>query len=550
MILLSIILLSCAKSALPLGGGEKDEKAPRVNAGESSENSQTNWDGSDLTLQFDEWVTLKNKGLIIVSPPLKFNPETKLKGKTVTFSFHEDEILKDSTTYVINFGQSIVDFTEGNPVEDLVYVMSTGDAIDSLSIHGIVVDAYTGLPVEGVNVQAYQSNTDSILIIERPYYSTVTKEDGTWSLTNLREGTFQLFVLGDQNYNYTYDGIEEKVGYLDSLIEVTHDTLPTSYTLKAFSMSTVDVDEVIYRNSRHLKMKLTSTDKAFTLNSITNPILYKTQIKDSLFVWFELPLDSNSILTFTTLDSLVHDTLKWRRSEDIIDSLVYLTALSNQPSEAYPGDSIEYEFLSPIASIDPSQIRLFSFRDHEMQAEKLLNIDTIANSNKEQSSLTNTDTIIVPVEVNSSGRSLILKYQTIPENQYTLNINAGAIIDIYGQSHDTISTIFKAKSKENFSQINVSFSSSNSQNNYLLELYNSKNIMVRRQNLMSGTTTIISGLRPDQYSAKLIEDINKNQKWDTGDLLSRKQPEEIKSIDIEKLRENWDIELQLDWDKL
>ena len=52
-----------------------------------------------------------------------------------------EDTLQENTTYSFNFGQSIVDFNEGNPNDYLSYVMSTGPFIDSLQMAGIVDDA-------------------------------------------------------------------------------------------------------------------------------------------------------------------------------------------------------------------------------------------------------------------------------------------------------------------------------------------------------------------------------------------------------------------------
>ena len=541
------MMFSCAKSALPLGGGIKDEIPPGVRTDASTPNNQTNWEGGMIELEFDEWINLENKGLIIVSPPLEYQPEVELRGKRITFDFNEKEVLKENTTYVINFGQSITDYTENNPVEDLVYVMSTGDVIDSLMLQGTVVDAYTGEPVPGVLVQAYDEDRDSTLLEDRPFYATLTKEDGSWKLTNLKSDTFQIYVLDDQNYNYMYDGVDEKVGFLDSMIILEYDTIPKSYALTAFSMTTVDVIDVTHRNNQLLKVKLSSKDDGYTINSETNPIKYQTQTLDSLFIWFETPLDSNSVVTFTTLDSLINDTLSWRRPQEEVDSLIFLSDLSTQPSAAYPGDTIEYVFQNPISRIDTSKMSLIQVVDKPVEIDSST-IDEGSEEKKQPKTLK--DTIDIEIDASFKGRSLLLNYKVESSEQYTLNLYSGAVIDMYNRSHDTITTIFKAKGKDNFSKIMLTFASSDSLSTFVLELYDSKQNIERTLNLKAGDEITLSGLAPDEYTAKMIKDLNQNGKWDTGDLLTKRQPEEIKSIPIEKLRENWDIELLIDWDNI
>ena len=60
--------------------------------------------------------------------------------KKNTFKITFDEFFKDSTTYTLNFRESIQDITEGNPTKDNKFTFSTGDYIDSLSIASILCE--------------------------------------------------------------------------------------------------------------------------------------------------------------------------------------------------------------------------------------------------------------------------------------------------------------------------------------------------------------------------------------------------------------------------
>ncbi len=75
---------------------------------------------------------------LIVSPPLsssqyKLYPTT---GASKKISLVLNDSLMDNTTYTFNFGESIIDFNEGNPTPFLTYTLSTGATIDSLYIKG------------------------------------------------------------------------------------------------------------------------------------------------------------------------------------------------------------------------------------------------------------------------------------------------------------------------------------------------------------------------------------------------------------------------------
>ena len=63
-------------------------------------------------------------------------------------------------------------------------------------------------------------------------------------------------------------------------------------------------------------------------------------------------------------------------------------------------------------------------------------------------------------------------------------------------------------------------------------------------------TVILPGLKAGKYKAIIIEDINKNRRWDAGNYLEHRQSEVIRTVDIEELRENWEIEVIVNWSQV
>jgi hypothetical protein len=63
-------------------------------------------------------------------------------------------------------------------------------------------------------------------------------------------------------------------------------------------------------------------------------------------------------------------------------------------------------------------------------------------------------------------------------------------------------------------------------------------------------TVILPGLKAGKYKAIIIEDINKNRRWDAGNYLEHRQSEVIRTLDIEELRENWEIEVIVNWSQV
>ena len=65
--------------------------------------------------------------------------------------------LRENSTFTFNFGSSIVDYNEGNPLPFLNYTFSTGNYIDSLKISGFVKDAYEIDSLDFVSIHLYLS---------------------------------------------------------------------------------------------------------------------------------------------------------------------------------------------------------------------------------------------------------------------------------------------------------------------------------------------------------------------------------------------------------
>ena len=232
LLLVVVSIHSCAVQAAPLGG-PKDETPPYPDSLKSTPNEQIRFFKQNIELHFNEWVTLKNQNQIIVSPPLETNLEAKVKGKKVIVEFDEEEVLKENTTYTINFGESIVDYTEGNPLTNYTFVFSTGEFIDSLSVSGTVVNSFTGEAQENVMVSLYDQLQDSVIYEERPLYFAKTDKSGRFRINNIRQDSFRLFVLDDKNLNYLKDQESEGMGFYPDTI-ILSDTIKSVFEIPFF----------------------------------------------------------------------------------------------------------------------------------------------------------------------------------------------------------------------------------------------------------------------------------------------------------------------------
>ena len=122
---LGLIVFSqgCASTGSP-SGGPRDVTPPKMDSIRSAQNRQTNFKPRQVDFYFDEFIEVRDPiKEVLVSPPLTYIPQVKHRGKKVSFAFDEKEVLRENATYTINFGESVVDFHEGNKLPNFNFVL-------------------------------------------------------------------------------------------------------------------------------------------------------------------------------------------------------------------------------------------------------------------------------------------------------------------------------------------------------------------------------------------------------------------------------------------
>ena len=140
VLMLASILFSCARRGTPTGG-DKDTIPPILEKAIPI-NKTVNFKEKRIKIYFDEYIKLKDvKTQLIISPPQKNEPIITPVGTASKFiSIKILDTLDANTTYLYNFGNSIVDNNEENKLGNFKYVFSTGTYIDSLEVTGEVKD--------------------------------------------------------------------------------------------------------------------------------------------------------------------------------------------------------------------------------------------------------------------------------------------------------------------------------------------------------------------------------------------------------------------------
>ena len=216
-IFLLALFAGCA-NIVPPTGGKKDVDPPKLLEIEPKD-SMLNTRVTRIDMRFDEFIALGDPGKEInISPVMAVPLNTLVNGKKLTLKI-PDSLLKENTTYRISFGNAIKDLNENNVFKDYNYIFSTGGYFDSLKIIGQVFEAATGKPVEDAYVMLYDADgTDSAVVKQKPVYVTKTLSGGRFLLPGLPQMAYRIYALKDNNENLVYDGEEEKIGFIDSVV--------------------------------------------------------------------------------------------------------------------------------------------------------------------------------------------------------------------------------------------------------------------------------------------------------------------------------------------
>lgn len=533
-ILSFLLLFSACANVLPLEGGEIDKIPPKLDSLRSTKNFQTNFKKQTIELTFNEWINLEKPEQIVVSPPLDKKLDVQLKGKTVKVKFHEDEVLRSDATYTINFGESIKDITENNKTQ-LRFVFSTGAVIDSSSASFYVFDALTIKPVENVLVMLYDTAEDSVVTKTRPFYFSRTDKDGNATIENVRKGKFKVFALIDGNINYKYDLPSEKIGYLDTLINIVkRDSINNRINISLFEpllplrvkekkadnygvvkigySQNADFHKPTWENIgqntfvEHLgdSIKLwyhQQDDKAWHIFSLKDTILVKPKGKD-------LFLKNNKLL-------IKGEQAGLRRTKKT-------TLPTNQTLSSNKPMSLDFNF--PIASIDTSKIKI-----QDDTTKIILPISFIAVDS------------LHPQQVKIGGKWL-------ENHAYSVNVLKDAFKSIYGFGNDTILMKTTILPKKNFGDISLKYSGLKAGNQYIIQLWQDGGDLLQEQLVSGKTEGLIQylTLNPAIYKVQIITDSNRNGRWDSGNYYEKKKPELIFSKKLEDLKPNWTLESEIE----
>lgn len=601
------VALGCARIVAP-SGGPRDSEPPEV-VKISPPAGTVHFDKKRIRFHFDEYVKIKEPDKhLLISPPLEHRVYPLLKGKVVELPLRDT--LKENTTYVVDFGESIVDLTEGNPLGTFRYAFSTGDHIDSCRVLGRLWDALLLRPMEGVKVMLYREERDSLPYTTPPDFWGKSDARGYFTVSNLPDEHFKLVALSETNGNYLYDNEKEMIGFVSERVQATCllptvdvDSVPQASELDSTqapmpdsvmhaldSVHQVRKDSMLKAQHNALTVAMFSSFrkpqvflKAMRLREDRVDVIFSTSpegevtlrledFPDASF-WVEHHEGSDSVLFWMKDTAAVQpDTLQGFLSYLGVDSTGHLVPLEDTLRLVYRGAGAAKQEKKADTAIVTQRKRdtILSLKMHAVRAQALFPEDTLWIEGKEVLTHVHWDR----VRILRAEDSVPLSYTTHesettpwrvgvwfarePHTPYIVEVDSGAVHNMWGVCNKKESWNVRSAKLNQYAILHLALSHMPTRSIVQVVTPDEKRQVIREGIFEGGEGTLrIDYIPPGTYGIRIIEDHDGNGRFTTGDYLKGRQPETVRYYREEttqketvQVRQNWEYDIAIDYSTL
>lgn len=596
----SAFLSRCASMMAPTGGPK--DTLPPVIVNMTPDNFSTDRPTvghPKIYIEFDEFVQLKDQQKeFFTSPQMKKKPTLTLRGRGVVIQLRDT--LEANTTYALNFGSALRDNNEGNPLYSMRYVFSTGPEIDSMILSGYTADAYKADSVSKTFVWFFPADSvenvaeyDSTIFKYKPAVIARAENNGIFIAQNLKPVSYRVYAVQDKNDNQMYEPGTDQVGFLDGTYNPAElpdfamwfDSLrhyvsaePQLYlrmfTDKQFRRQLLAQAErplqhkaMLYFSAPHPQIDSIRFDSIPEGGFIVEP---QTLGRDTLALWFtvpsaELPDTIRGSVTYYRHDSVnllqrVTEPLKlsWhfietkeqqRKREKLERERRKAEEAGEEWTEPKPDNP--FGFKLPLSGeVNPENHLTVDFDYPLARVDSAALLLTVTRSDKSVE-----DIPLHFVPDTASLRRWHLRAPWKPDGQYTLTIPEGAITDIAGFSNDSIVGKYTVSDPEKFATVKIAVEGRPGMQ-YIVQLLDGGGVLKQeRRNVVSGPVQF-NYVPPGEIKFRIIEDVNGNGRWDSGDVVARRQPERAEMFadsngeETFATKANWDIEFTMDMGRI
>lgn len=551
-IFILLLALSCAKQTMPQGGPK--DTIPPVLISSVPVNKQTNFKSQTITLTFSEYVSVNNaREQLIITPSLGKNAEMTARKKTITLKL--PALPADSTTYTVNFRESVQDVTERNKAENLKLAFSSGTYIDSLFTQGTIYDALTASPLKNITVGLYTADTFNIFQHMPPYF-TKGNDKGYFILENLKPDNYFVYAWDDKNKNLTVDSKTEAYGFLKDTLQLRPNIDSISLAIPLIRLDARPLRLVSARPyNTYIAIKTSKGLLEYSLEPL-NPddslvSIYAGKEQATINVYPQVMMTDSIPVKF-----LAEDSINFR-----IDTILYVKKATRQ---AQP-ETFSVQFDKPNIYSNNTQLKTTIAFSKPITS---INFDSIAyiidstttvSFNQQDLTINNVNNITLTKQID---RSLLFPVQpqatdalseddlrkgaTAPKDPAKISkliFGKGAFISIENDtsSHTEQQVILTKQEQTSVIMTTVETSAQK----FLVQLL-TKNFQVV-QTSINTKNIVFNNIPPGDYQIRLIIDTNGNGRWDPGNYYTRTEPEPVyyytseEGLRVINIKANWEL---------
>ena len=554
-----------------------------------------------IEIGFNEFVQIKDlQKELYTSPAMKKKPTAVRRGKSIVVTIKDT--LMPNTTYAINFGSSILDNNEGNPLHSMRYVFSTGPEIDSMYMSGYTADSYTADSVGKSFIYFFMADSieqpkdwDSTMFKYKPAVIARAEKNGIFIAQNLKPVNYRIYAFEDTNNNMEYEPSVDQIGFLDTVYNPKD--MPSFYiwfdSLRHYPSADPQLYFRMFKDRRFTRQSLSAQErlnkhKAMIYFGAPNPevtsirfdsipedrVIYdpKSIGRDTVALWFdmvpeELPDTIKGEITYFKHDSvnnLVESTDKLRLAWVKVETKEERKKREELEKEREKARKNGEEWVEPEVP-NPFKVTIPTSGDYNK--DKVLNMEfdypltkfdtaaiTFTMTSEEITEPQNVEFCFIQDTLNRQRYRLQTEWT--PKAKYELLIPAGTFENIARESNDTLKYSYTGSNPDKFARININVSGTHPKAKYILQLTNAQGKVQKE------ITNVVPGkykfeyVTPGDVMLRVVEDMNANGQWDSGDMVLMRQPERTEifkndeGVELITTKENWEYDLDVDMDTL
>ncbi len=586
-----LLIFCCANPGTPTGG-PKDRQKPVV-VSSTPEINAKEFSGNKVVINFDENIQLKDAdSKFVMSPPMEKAPKTDAHAKTITVSF--DGELMPSTTYTLDFADCISDLNEGNTLDNFAFTFSTGSSTDSMMISGNVYSATDISPVKGIYVLLQANLSDTAFNTVAPIRIAKTDEYGRFAIKNVPNAKYyNVFALDDNNRNFKFDQPGETIAWLKDSITTSFEIrqIPDSVLVDSTAIDARDSSEFKYEHI--MRDTLVYTPDSLVLFTFLEDrydqyiVSNDRKKRDFLSIIFNKPMANKPKLSFPGQDASVkHSVTQYSKGNDTISIWITDTIISKGDSVLlsidYPvwvdslnamtvkTDTLDFWFYEKAAQTKKSDKSASRRRKKDEGKEKKPEVPSLKLNVSgglgvfASGSITaetpfdkfdwsgihlshKVDTLFYPMDYTTIDDTFNIRYKGFkaawePGNEYQLEIDSAAIVDVFGLACKPIKQKINITTLDKYGTLYIDIDSVPA--NSILQLVTGKNEVKRHVKVPKSGKVAFRYIKPAEYMLRILIDDNGNGEWDTGNYAKRLQPERyIYYMEKVNVRANWEIKV-------